>query len=546
MKKLLLLLLILPGLLFSQADLLEDGYTQFLIKQFSLPANAAGYLLNDGSGGLSWAAVSLSGYLKADRSIALTGVTGPALITIDADEKFATLDGVAVGQVLVSQGTTTAPAYSASPSVTSLTATGTVTANNVTASPTLGDELITFDGTAGSGTNFTWDAGWTWGSGKFTHNAGGGVVPLTTVWVPTDGAMYKIVITSTDAGTGDLTPSIGGVAQPNITSSTTTTFYVTGSAIALTLTPTSTNWSGTITSVSIKLVTQAAVTASSLTINSGQSLFPIGIATYPTIASTINPDTGLNLINTGGQFVIDGTAIGNWSSSGLQLVNTSYGYVIGGGSSYVGYLSDGGYAKIMANYNTLRLGFSAAPTGDQILQTTASKGTDKNGGSLTIQGGQSTGTGTSGSLIMQTAHVAGTGTTANTYYTRQHIDGKVHLVDDNTATAMFSVANADGNAVGGYINYTVEVTDGTDIQLESGTFTFAAVNKATETWTTDADKGTFSQVVSGGTLAVTWAVDTATADTMKVTVLSNSSLTPTSSKVQFQIFLNSPKVITIL
>jgi hypothetical protein len=35
-------------------------------------ANSAGYLLNDGSGGLSWAAVSLSGYLKADGSVALT------------------------------------------------------------------------------------------------------------------------------------------------------------------------------------------------------------------------------------------------------------------------------------------------------------------------------------------------------------------------------------------------------------------------------------------------------------------------------------------
>jgi len=81
-------------------------------------ANSAGYLLNDGSGGLSWGAVSFAGYLKADRSIALTGVTGPALIAIDADEKFATLDGVAAGQVLISQGTTTAPAYSASPVLT--------------------------------------------------------------------------------------------------------------------------------------------------------------------------------------------------------------------------------------------------------------------------------------------------------------------------------------------------------------------------------------------------------------------------------------------
>ncbi|MCK9571605.1 hypothetical protein M0R72_21825, partial [Candidatus Pacearchaeota archaeon] len=41
-------------------------------KKFTSLANGAGYLLNDGSGGLSWAAVSLSGYLKADASVPLT------------------------------------------------------------------------------------------------------------------------------------------------------------------------------------------------------------------------------------------------------------------------------------------------------------------------------------------------------------------------------------------------------------------------------------------------------------------------------------------
>jgi hypothetical protein len=41
-------------------------------KKFTSLANGAGYLLNDGSGGLSWAAVSLSGYLKADGTVPLT------------------------------------------------------------------------------------------------------------------------------------------------------------------------------------------------------------------------------------------------------------------------------------------------------------------------------------------------------------------------------------------------------------------------------------------------------------------------------------------
>lgn len=430
-------------------------------------ANGAGYLLNDGSGGLSWAAVSLAGYLKADRSVALTGVTGPAALIIDADEKFATVvnaagfltnDGsgamtytatvpatsggtgqssyavgdmlyasgagalsklaaVATGQVLTSAGTTTAPAWSASPTLT-----GNLAASNLTASETLGAELITFDGSAGTGTNFTWDAGFTWGSGKFTHNAGSGVVALTTVWIPTAGTKYKVIITSTDAGTGDLTPAMGGITQPNITTSTTTTFYIKGSATALTLTPTNTNWTGTITGISIMAVTNSELTGSSLTINGGQTLLPIGMATYPTIASTVNTDLGFNLTNTQGQFIVDGALIGNFSSTGMQMTNTNQSYTIGGGSSIVGLASDGGYAKIYSANNILRLGIAGSPTGDQTLQSTASTGTNQNGSVLTIQGGQSTGTGTEGTIIFQTSGSAvASGSSANTYATRTTI-----------------------------------------------------------------------------------------------------------------------------
>jgi hypothetical protein len=41
-------------------------------KAFTSLANSAGYLLNDGSGGLSWGAVSLSGLVKADGTVPLT------------------------------------------------------------------------------------------------------------------------------------------------------------------------------------------------------------------------------------------------------------------------------------------------------------------------------------------------------------------------------------------------------------------------------------------------------------------------------------------
>jgi hypothetical protein len=41
-------------------------------KAFTSLANGSGYLLNDGSGGLSWGAISFTGYLKADGTVPLT------------------------------------------------------------------------------------------------------------------------------------------------------------------------------------------------------------------------------------------------------------------------------------------------------------------------------------------------------------------------------------------------------------------------------------------------------------------------------------------
>ncbi len=96
-------------------------------------ANGAGYLYNNGSGGLSWAAVSLSGYLKADGT-----ASGATALSKLAD--------VATGQVLVSGGVGVAPAWSASPTITTLNLTGTGALTS-----TLGNATFTTSLTAASG-----------------------------------------------------------------------------------------------------------------------------------------------------------------------------------------------------------------------------------------------------------------------------------------------------------------------------------------------------------------------------------------------------------
>lgn len=196
--------------------------------------------------------------------------------------------------------------------------------------------------------------------------------------------------------------------------------------------------------------------------------------------------------------------------------------------------------------SVFQFGVDAASPIDQTLKACDGSGADKDGAMLTQQGGASTGTGAPGGWRVQTSTVAGTGSTANTYYDRIRAVGKVYSISNNSATALFSLAVADGVGVGGKVDYTIEVTDGTDIQVESGTVHFAAVNKATETWTSGTPAEVSLQALSGGTLATTWAADTATADTFKLTLNSNSSLTPTSTLVRIVITLNSPRAITIL
>jgi hypothetical protein len=73
MKRILAFVLVLALALPVLAQSVDEyRFTLVPRRPTTLPANSAGYLLNDGSGGLSWAAVSLSGYLKADGSVALT------------------------------------------------------------------------------------------------------------------------------------------------------------------------------------------------------------------------------------------------------------------------------------------------------------------------------------------------------------------------------------------------------------------------------------------------------------------------------------------
>ncbi len=66
-------------------------------------ANGSGYLLNDGSGGLSWGAISFAGYLKADGTVPLTADWNVGAFDLTA------VDLNSTGKILAADGTAAAP-----------------------------------------------------------------------------------------------------------------------------------------------------------------------------------------------------------------------------------------------------------------------------------------------------------------------------------------------------------------------------------------------------------------------------------------------------
>lgn len=175
---------------------------------------------------------------------------------------------------------------------------------------------------------------------------------------------------------------------------------------------------------------------------------------------------------------------------------------------------------------TVQQGSDAASPVDQTFKSADGSGTDKNGAKLTVEGGQSTGTGRGGPAVIRTAvtHVTSS-STANIYEERAHYVPKFVTLTDNTIATIFSVTLPATNSIGMTFTCTIECSDGTDFQSLTTPVTIDAVNKA----------GTISPVVrpsaaqtdpaGGGTLSVTYAVADGGSNTLNVRVTADTSLT---------------------
>ena len=118
-------------------------------------------------------------------------------------------------------------------------------------------------------------------------------------------------------------------------------------------------------------------------------------------------------------------------------------------------------------------------------------------------------------------------------------------ITDNSAVTVAVVALAAGARCGGTITYTIEATDaGGDHQSLSGQVQFAAVNKGGVYTTSIAEDAVQGSALSAGTLTDTWTITTG-ASLINVQLNANSSLTPTTLRVQLQVQECTGAVVTV-
>lgn len=97
------------------------------------------------------------------------------------------------------------------------------------------------------------------------------------------------------------------------------------------------------------------------------------------------------------------------------------------------------------------------------------------------------------------------------------------VLTNNSAITILNATAAAGAGIGGIIRYSIEVADGTDMQVETGFAVWSGVNKA-GAFTVAITEVNSQQSVSAGTLVTTWAISGA--NPAAISVNANSSLTP--------------------
>jgi len=144
----------------------------------------------------------------------------------------------------------------------------------------------------------------------------------------------------------------------------------------------------------------------------------------------------------------------------------------------------------------LQLGADSATAISQTLKAADGSGTDKVGGGITIEGGQSTGTATSGKLDLATGLVGeASASTVNAFSIRAHYQPKFVALSDATTNEIIRFSLAANKVLGGELVVTTYATNSTPhLQCRTTVLAFQAVAVSTAITAT-------IDVVKAGTLA---------------------------------------------
>jgi len=110
-----------------------------------------------------------------------------------------------------------------------------------------------------------------------------------------------------------------------------------------------------------------------------------------------------------------------------------------------------------------------------------------------------------------------------------------------------TISLAAGQRVGGKISYSIDVSDSTDFQVLTNYVVFSAVDKAgvLSSNITESVASSFAESAGGSTLADTWTILDGTNE-IEIQLNANSSLTPTSMSVRFNLELYSATAIVTI
>lgn len=178
---------------------------------------------------------------------------------------------------------------------------------------------------------------------------------------------------------------------------------------------------------------------------------------------------------------------------------------------------------------TLQLGDSDAtgPVAQTLSAQSVVAGTSNGNGATTkYVASLSTGNAVPGRQHFQGSPLSATSATTVNAAIDRLVLGATKVLTNNSATTVVNVTAASNTVAAGVIDYTVEVFDGTELQVEVGSVSYMITNKGGAFSGNTTSKFGNQQNLTSGTLTVTWAISGANPGALSVNA--NSSLTPST------------------